>query len=105
MVDIPPALRSVRACLAAAFGRRLRGVVLYGSRARGDHRPDSDYDVLVVLTGPIALERDVPATVEALYPIQLQLDVPLHASPVDVEAYDAGEQDFFRRVRREGIEL
>ena len=25
------------------------GLYLYGSRARGDHRPDSDYDVFVVL--------------------------------------------------------
>ncbi|MBK7876495.1 MAG: nucleotidyltransferase domain-containing protein [Planctomycetes bacterium] len=105
MVDLPPVLRDARARLTATFGRRLRDVVLYGSRARGDHRPDSDFDVLVVLTGPIALERDVPATVDALYPIQLELDVPLHASPVDAADYEACQQDFFRRVRREGIAL
>ncbi len=34
---------------------------LYGSRSRGDHRPDSDYDVFVVLR-----ERSRP-TVDALY--------------------------------------
>ena len=34
---------------------------LYGSRSRGDHRPDSDYDVFVVLR-----ERARP-TVDALY--------------------------------------
>lgn len=26
-------------------------VILFGSRARGSHRPDSDYDVIVVLPG------------------------------------------------------
>lgn len=36
-------------------------VVLYGSRARGDHRPDSDYDLLVVLS-----EKDAQ-TIEQLY--------------------------------------
>ena len=44
---------------------RVRGEVvelyLYGSRARGEHRPDSDYDVFVVLG-----ERTRP-TVDALY--------------------------------------
>ena len=34
---------------------------LYGSRARGDHRPDSDYDVFVVMR-----ER-TRATIDALY--------------------------------------
>jgi len=37
------------AALASGFGARLRSVWLYGSRARGDHRPDSDLDLLVVL--------------------------------------------------------
>jgi len=36
-------------------------VVLYGSRARGDHRPGSDYDLLVVLS-----EKDAE-TVDRLY--------------------------------------
>ena len=36
-------------------------VVLFGSRARGDHRPDSDYDLLVVLS-----EKDAE-TIDQLY--------------------------------------
>jgi predicted nucleotidyltransferase len=30
-------------------GDRVRRVILFGSRARGDARPDSDYDLLVVM--------------------------------------------------------
>ena len=33
-----------------AFGARVRRVILFGSRARGDALPESDYDVLVVFT-------------------------------------------------------
>ena len=42
-----PVLRRVRQALDAMHGDRLERVVMYGSRARGDARPDSDYDVAV----------------------------------------------------------
>lgn len=47
--DGETAKRSVLKRFRAAVVER---VVLYGSRARGDHKPDSDYDVAVVLKGP-----------------------------------------------------
>ncbi len=45
-----PVLARFRAALAELYGARLDRVVLFGSRARGDARPDSDYDVAVFLT-------------------------------------------------------
>ena len=45
--DIPEALRAgARAALAA--DRNVRAVLLYGSRARGDHGPGSDWDIAVL---------------------------------------------------------
>lgn len=105
MLELSTALQRVRPSLAAAFGNRRRDVILHGSRARGDHRPDSDVNILVLLDGPIALERDVPATVAALYPLRLELDVPIHASPADARAFAAQEYELHRRVRREGLGL
>ena len=35
--------------LEELYGENLERVVLFGSRARGDARPDSDYDVAVFL--------------------------------------------------------
>ena len=42
-------LEELKERLSAAYGERLHAVVLFGSEARGDARPDSDIDVLVVL--------------------------------------------------------
>ncbi len=50
------ALTEAKAQLATIYGDRLRRVVLYGSRARGDARPDSDVDLLVVLEAPVENE-------------------------------------------------
>jgi len=62
VLDLPPApahlandpiLRRIKAELASIYGRRLAGVVLYGSHARGDYRQDSDIDIVVLLRGEI----------------------------------------------------
>ena len=44
-----PVLKSFGAGIRALYGDNLERVVLYGSRARGDARQDSDYDVAVFL--------------------------------------------------------
>jgi uncharacterized protein len=56
IVDRPPteekAERATRAYVAAVrahYGERVKDVFLFGSRARGDFRPDSDADVAVIL--------------------------------------------------------
>jgi predicted nucleotidyltransferase len=42
-----PVLIRFRSALDEVYGARVERVVLFGSRARGDARPDSDYDVAV----------------------------------------------------------
>jgi len=45
-----PILARFRAALENLYGARLDRVVLFGSRARGEGGPASDYDVAVFLT-------------------------------------------------------
>jgi predicted nucleotidyltransferase len=44
-----PILQRFKAALDAMYGDRIDRVVLFGSRARGDAGPESDYDVAVFL--------------------------------------------------------
>lgn len=46
-----PLLTVIKSRLGELYGDRLKRVVLFGSRARGDHKKDSDYDVAVYLAG------------------------------------------------------
>ena len=46
---LDPILERFRAAVSELYGDRLERVVLFGSRARGDAQPDSDYDVAVFL--------------------------------------------------------
>lgn len=104
-MDTKTLLDKMHACLRAAFGERLKGVVLYGSTSRGDDRKGSDIDIIVLLTAPIALWRDLETIVDAIYPLQLEIDRSIHATPVDIDSYERGSFALYRNARREGIRL
>jgi predicted nucleotidyltransferase len=47
--EVAAALARFVSAVRASYGDRVHGIFLFGSRARGDHRADSDADVAVVL--------------------------------------------------------
>jgi len=98
-------LKRIRDRLRAAYQDRLQGLVLYGSSAREEASPESDIDLLVLLKGPVALGKDLETIIDALYPLQLEVLRPIHASPVDVQVFEAGEFALYRNAKREGIRL
>ena len=55
-----PVLKSYRDDLRRVLGSRLKELWLFGSRARGDHDENSDYDLVVVAEGEL---RDTRSTV------------------------------------------
>jgi predicted nucleotidyltransferase len=96
-------LTRVKAALQEAFGDRLRGVILYGSEARGTAEPDSDIDFLVLLEGAADYWGDVRTCIHALYPLVLESGRPIHAKPVDIREYEAQVWPLYQSVKEEGI--
>jgi len=96
-------IQQIKVRLSSKYGRRLHGVVLYGSEARRESGPDSDIDVLVLLEGPVDYGRDLEANLDALYPLSLELGRRISAKPVDASEYDAVDCPLYRQARTEGI--
>ena len=98
-------LKEIKTCLGKAHGKRLLGVVLYGSEARGTAGPDSDIDVLVLLEGPVNYGRDLETNIKALYPLSLQIERPISPKPIDASEYESVECPLYQNAHREGILL
>ena len=96
-------LKEIKARLKAVHGDRLKGIVLYGSQARGDYRPDSDIDVLVLLEGPVDLGKDLEKNIHALSSLSDELERYVSAKPVSEEDYRTYDCPLFRNARAEGI--
>jgi predicted nucleotidyltransferase len=96
-------LRRIRSELEVTYGQRLRLVMLYGSEARGEARPDSDIDVLVLLDEVTQYGAELQRCLTALYPLSLELDRPISAKPVAMQEYETFDCPLYRRVRQEGI--
>lgn len=99
-----PILVRVRSELDRMYGDRIERVVLYGSRARGDARPDSDYDIAVFLKSKI----DMPVERERL--ARLSTGILFDAfEAVHAMAWRAGawreSTPLMHEIRKDGIDL
>ncbi len=96
-------LREIKNRLRMTFGERLKGVILYGSFARGNETEDSDIDVLVLLAGPVDLSKDIARSIEALYDLSLELGYPISPTPADEMQFKTYQCPLYENVKREGI--
>lgn len=95
-------LNDIRSRLGETHGQRLRGVVLYGSEARGEADEDSDVDVLVLLADPIDYGRDLEANLKALHPLSMQIGRRISAKPISAVEYETVDCPLYRNAHREG---
>lgn len=81
---------------------------LYGSRARGDNRPDSDIDVLILLPdyyeGAEYVKRDTEIS-SGLYYISLENDIDISPLITVEKVFYKRVTPFMINVMNEGIEL
>jgi uncharacterized protein len=99
-----PILARYRAALEDLYGDRLERVVLFGSRARGDAREDSDYDVAVFLKDLGDRWPELDRLADLSTDIVNETGAVIHALPYRAGAYQ-DRTSLMREIRIEGVDL
>ncbi len=101
--NVKQALAELRRRFEKLYGERLARLILYGSQARGDARPWSDIDVLVVLLGVVDDWEESHRTEVIVGEICLEFGVVIICFFVGEAEYLSGDGGLLRNVRREGV--
>ena len=96
-------IQKCKEALSRYYGSRLKGIILYGSTARGEAGPASDIDLLILLSPPFDFFAELRQIVDVLYPIQLESEKLISAKPALASDYEVGSISLYRNARREGV--
>ena len=106
--DTEEAVRRFFALIASRYD--IAGVIVYGSRARGTHRADSDADVVVLLRGEhrrfLSVKLDMA---DAAFDVLLETGILISPLPVWLDEWEHPESHsnpaLLRNIDREGVRL
>ncbi|HSF73293.1 MAG TPA: nucleotidyltransferase domain-containing protein [Microcoleus sp.] len=96
-------LTQLRSHFEQLYGDRLTQMVLYGSQARGDARPDSDIDILVVLKGQVNPGEEIKRTSQIRGDLSLQNDEVISCLFMDEQRFIHYNRPLLRNIRKEGM--
>ena len=98
-------LRRLKRLLQDHFHKTIKEVILFGSRAAGTAREDSDYDVLIVLNGEYDWKlRD--EIIDLVYDLELEYEVLFDKYLISTDELEhslRGAQPIFKNAVKHGV--
>lgn len=106
--DTEEAVRRFLALIASRYD--MAGAIVFGSRARGTHRPDSDADVAVLLRGEHQrFLRTKLAMADVAFDVLLETGINISPLPVWLDEWEHPENSsnpaLLHNIAREGVRL
>lgn len=105
MAQMEVILHALHREIARLLGDRLEQILLFGSQARGEARPDSDIDILVIVRGECDTADLIRRTSSIVAALSLRYDVVISRAFVSQERYEQEQSPFLLNVRRERVAI
>ena len=96
-------MKELKAGLASIYGDKLQAVYLYGSYARGDHRPGSDVDVMILLSDYKNYWEELRRSTELASDISLHYDVTVSRLIMKDIQWEESDMPVLRNIHKEGV--
>lgn len=104
MINSRAVIEDFKQTVSLLYGDRLDKVLLYGSRARGDNREDSDFDFIVLLNDfKISSFQETERIISASSALLQKYNALITAKPVTLHRFTTDNSMFFKNVKQDAI--
>jgi predicted nucleotidyltransferase len=101
--DIEEILKKAKAVLQKIYGKRLKGVILYGSYARGEAVEGSDIDLIVLIDNMNNPIEELEKCSKQIHQLDLAYDTLISMIPFDLNQYNTRKLPIIMNAKKEGI--
>jgi len=102
---IIPILTRFKDSASIVYGQKLKKIILYGSYARGKAHPDSDIDLMIVLSEMESAFVEIDRLNDIKFSIGLEYEIYISTNPVSEYSFSQSKLPIFKNITREGIEI
>ncbi len=96
-------LNEVKERLQKIYGNNLKGIVLYGSYARGDYSDGSDIDLIILLDDITDLTEERNKYFDEIWDLDLKYDTLISTIPMKEKDYQTRRLPVILNAKKEGI--
>jgi predicted nucleotidyltransferase len=101
--EIEPILEEVKGSLQKIYGDKLKGIILYGSYARGDATEGSDIDLILLLDEIEDPVLEMEKYFDAIWKLDLKYDTVISILPIGEEEFRIRRLPVLLNAKKEGL--